>query len=247
MMQTTPRPVQERPRRPKGRRGAVGFLRDLVIIVVAAVLASFLIKTFLIRSFYIPSESMQNTLQVHDRILVNELVPGLIPLQRGDVIVFTDPGDWLPPTTVAPPSGPVATAGDWVLGLFGLSTQDANNHLVKRLIGLPGDHVTCCNSLGQMSVNGTPIDEPYVVKEAGSDAVSGIKFDTVVPKGDLWVMGDNRYNSDDSRLQTHTPSKGFVPVKDVVGRAFVISWPVSHWTWLTNYPDTFAGVKSPSG
>ncbi|WP_375387518.1 signal peptidase I [uncultured Amnibacterium sp.] len=245
MVQSPPRTV---PGRAGGRpnRGAWGFLRDLVVIVVVAVLASFLIKTFLIRSFFIPSESMQNTLQVGDRILVNELVPGVIPLQRGDVVVFKDPGGWLKGDYTPPPSNPVEAAGDWVLSLFGLSTQDANDHLVKRVIGLPGDHVTCCNALGQMSVNGTPIDEPYVVKQAGSSAVSGVPFDITVKKDSLWVMGDNRYNSEDSRFHPDTPTKGFVPISDVVGRAFVVSWPVSSWSWLSDYPETFAGVRASS-
>ena len=246
MVQSPPRTAPERSaRRPS--RGAGGFLRDLVVIVVVAVLASFLIKTFLIRSFYIPSESMENTLQVGDRILVNELVPGLIPLQRGDVVVFTDPGGWLHGDPVAAPSGPVQAAGEWVLSLVGLSTQDANDHLVKRVIGLPGDHVTCCNALGQMSVNGVPLKEPYVVLQPGSRAVSGTSFDVVVPKDRLWVMGDNRYNSADSRYNRSTPSKGYVPISDVVGRAFVVSWPVSHWSWLSDYPDTFDGVRSSAG
>lgn len=246
MVQSPPRSDLRPRRRPD--RGAAGFLRDLVVIVVVAILASFLIKTFLVRSFFIPSESMQNTLQVNDRILVNELVPGIIPLQRGDVIVFKDPGGWLDEPYTAPPSNPIAAAGDWVLSLFGLSTQDTNNHLVKRVIGLPGDRVECCNALGMLSVNGVPVNEPYVVKEAGSDAVSRITFSVTVPPGDLWVMGDNRPNSEDSRFHTKdgTPTKGFVPVDDVVGRAFVVSWPIAHWSWLTNYPDTFTGVPAPS-
>jgi signal peptidase I len=246
MVQSPPRTATRRPER-RPNRGAWGFLRDLVVIVVVAVLASFLIKTFLIRSFFIPSESMQDTLQVGDRILVNELVPGLIPLQRGDVVVFKDPGGWLEGDYTQPPSTPLAAAGDWVLSLFGLSTQDANDHLVKRVIGLPGDHVKCCNALGQMSVNGTPLDEPYVVKNSGSSAVSGVPFDITVPKGRLWVMGDNRYNSEDSRFHADTPTKGYVPISDVVGRAFVVSWPVSHWSWLSDYPETFAGVKPGGG
>ena len=128
MVQSPPRPVDRRDRR-RPDRGAVGFLRDLVVIVVVAVLASFLIKTFLIRSFYIPSPSMVNTLEVNDRILVNELVPHLVPLQRGDVIVFQDPGGWLDSEQkVKPPSNALEAAGDWVLSLVGLSTQDANDH-----------------------------------------------------------------------------------------------------------------------
>jgi len=244
MVQSPPRNAPERSDRRPGR-GAAAFLRDLVVIVVVAVLASFLIKTFLIRSFYIPSESMENTLQVGDRILVNELVPGLVPLQRGDVVVFQDPGGWLEGDQVSPPSNAVEAAGDWVLSLVGLSTQDANNHLVKRVIGLPGDHVVCCNALGQMSVNGAPLDEPYVLLNPGSRAVSAVNFDVVVPKGRLWVMGDNRYNSKDSRFNGDTPSKGFVPIKNVVGRAFVVSWPISHWSWLSDYPSTFSGVPAP--
>jgi len=243
--QTAAEPRSRR-RAPSRNRGAAAFLRDLIVIVVVAVLASFLIKTFLVRSFYIPSESMENTLQVNDRILVNELVPGLVPLQRGDVVVFTDPGGWLEPT-VAPPQGPIATVADQILSLVGLSPQDANDHLIKRVIGLPGDHVACCNALGQMSVNGTPLDEPYVLKQPGTTAVSGTSFDVTVPKGDLWVMGDNRYNSKDSRYNPDSPTHGFVPIKDVVGRAFVVSWPLSRWTVLSNYPDTFAGVGTNGG
>jgi signal peptidase I len=242
------RPRTERSgRRSKRRgRGGVAFLRDLVVIVVVAVLASFLIKTFLVRSFFIPSESMEDTLKVNDRILVNELVPDLVPLKRGDVVVFKDPGQWLEPGEQSDP-GPIAAAADWVLSLVGLSTQDSNDHLIKRVIGLPGDHVKCCNALGQMSVNGTPLEEPYVLKQQGTTAVSGTPFDKTVPKGELWVMGDNRYDSKDSRYNPDTPTHGFVPLKDVVGRAFVISWPVTRWTYLSDYPDTFNGVPAASG
>ncbi len=244
MVQSPPRPVT---RRDRGRasRGAFGFARDLLVIVVVAVLASFLIKTFLIRSFFIPSESMQNTLQVHDRILVNELVPRLVPLQRGDVIVFKDPGQWLDEPQVAPPSNAVEAVLEGALSIVGLSTQEANGHLVKRVIGLPGDRVACCDALGRMTVNDVPVVEPYVVKQTGTDRVSREDFDRVVPKGDLWVMGDNRYNSEDSRFHLDTKYKGFVPIDDVVGRAFVVSWPVQRWAWLSNYPDTFAGVGPP--
>ena len=230
--------------RKKRRGGTAVFFRDLVVIVAIAVVASFLIKTFLVRSFFIPSASMESTLQIHDRILVNELVPGLVPLQRGDVVVFKDPGGWLEPTEpVAQP--PLVAAADWALALVGLSTSDSNDHLIKRVIGLPGDHVTCCNALGQMSVNGTPLEEPYVRKESGAAAASGVTFDITVRPGSLWVMGDNRYNSKDSRFNRGTPTKGFVPMTDVVGRAFVVSWPLSHWQYLSDYPETFGGVPAP--
>ena len=234
-------PVSTGPQRSRG--GAGVFLRDLAVIVVVAVLASFLIKTFLVRSFYIPSESMQNTLQVGDRILVNELVPGFSPLQRGDVIVFRDPGGWLQETP-RPARPPVAAAGEWVLSLVGLSTDDSNDHLIKRVIGLPGDHVKCCNALGQVTVNGSPLEEPYVVR-SGETAASVDFNEVVVPPGRLWVMGDNRYRSGDSRYRRTTASRGFVPLTDVVGRAFVVSWPVSRWSYLTDYPDVFDGVPAP--
>ncbi|KQM83227.1 signal peptidase I [Agromyces sp. Leaf222] len=238
---STTRIDDERSSSNRRKRGALLFLRDLLVIFVVAVLVSFLIKTFLIRSFFIPSESMELTLVKDDRIIVNQLVPGVTPLERGDVVVFKDPGGWLP-ARVEPETPPLAAAVDWFLAFVGLSAPDSNDHLVKRVIGLPGDHVTCCNALGQMSVNGVPLDEPYVVLPAGDTKVSRDDFDQVVPEGSLWVMGDNRYNSKDSRYNADTPLKGFVPIENVVGRAFVVSWPVSHWAWLGNYPETFDGV-----
>jgi signal peptidase I len=231
-----------RPRRSARTTGWKALLRDVVIIFVVAVLVSFLIKTFVARSFYIPSGSMENTLQINDRIIVNELQPRVFPLQRGDVVVFKDPGGWLPPA--APSTGnPIQKGIGAVLDFVGLGASDSDQHLVKRLIGLPGDHVTCCNALGQMSVNGVPLKEPYVLLPPGQQAVSGKPFDVTVPAGKIWVMGDNRYNSADSRYHMDDPTKGFVPLSDVVGRAFVISWPVSHWSWLDNYPETFQGTE----
>lgn len=217
-------------------RSVLLFLRDVVVIVAAALVISFLIKTFLIRSFYIPSESMQDTLLVNDRIIVNQLVPDVIPIERGDVVVFADPGGWLP-DVVEPPQPPLAAASDWVLSLIGLSASDSDEHLVKRVIGLPGDRIVCCNDLGQLSINGVPLDEPYVTLPAGTIDVSGQDFQEDVPEGSLWVMGDNRYDSADSRFN------GVVPIDDVVGRAFVISWPVERWQWIENYPLVFDGVE----
>jgi len=199
---------------PARKRPGWKFLRDLVIIVVAALLASFLVKAYLVRSFYIPSASMENTLLVGDRVLVNELVPGVVPVQRGDVVVFQDPGGWLGP------------------GL--------GDDLIKRVIGLPGDTVSCCDTQGRLSVNGHPVDESYVVLQPGSDRVSLQDFSVTVPKGQLWVMGDNRYDSADSRAH------GTVPVSDVVGRAFLTTWPVSRWTVLSRHGDVWDGVPDPS-
>lgn len=243
MTDTTKEPTL-RPRSGKKRNGVLTFIRDLVIIFIAALLVSFLVKTFLIRSFYIPSASMENTLQINDRVIVNELVPDVVSLKRGDVVVFKDPGGWLTGSEVpnVTPTTPVGKAADWVLTQIGLGTGDSDDHLIKRVIGLPGDRVSCCNDLGQMSVNGVPIKEPYLKLPAGAPA-SATNFSVTVPKGTIWVMGDNRNDSKDSRYNGDTPSKGFVPLSDVTGRAFVISWPTSRWTWLDDYPDVFAGVQ----
>ncbi|UCR89202.1 signal peptidase I [Mycetocola spongiae] len=231
--------------RPAKKRGGWYFLRDIVVILFIAILASFLVKTFLVRSFYIPSGSMENTLQVNDRILVNELVPNLVSIKHGDVVVFRDPGGWLP---VSPKvsKAPLAEAGDWLLSLVGLSSPDNNDHLIKRVIGLPGDVVECCNALGQLTVNGVPLDEPYVKLPPGTQSVSAVNFKQTVPEGMLWVMGDNRYDSKDSRYNLEGPTKGFVPIKNVVGRAFVISWPMDRWSGLGNYPEVFRGVERDS-
>ena len=235
----------ERP--PRTRRGSVWrFVRDILIILLAAILISFLIKTFLVRSFYIPSPSMENTLLVNDRIIVNELEPKITPISRGDIVVFTDPGGWLPATTPTTAENPVAGFFDWLLSVVGLTAPDSNDHLIKRVIGLPGDHVTCCNTFGQMSVNGNPLDEPYLKLPTGVTKVSGDDFDVTVPKGSLWVMGDNRYDSADSRYNRDKPGNGFVPIGDVVGRAILITWPIDRWTWLDDYPTTFAGVGTPN-
>lgn len=223
------------------KRSVALFIRDLLIIFVVALLISFLIKTYLIRSFYIPSGSMENTLLINDRIIVNELEPKLVPIGHGDVVVFRDPGGWLLPQAPVQ-QNPIVAGLDWTLSLVGLSAPDSNDHLIKRVIGLPGDHVTCCNALGQMSVNGIPLSEPYILLPPGETKASGDDFDVVVPRNSLWVMGDNRYNSKDSRYNGDTPGKGFVPIDNVVGRALVISWPLTRWTWLDDYPEVFSGV-----
>jgi signal peptidase I len=233
------RAAREKQRR---TRGVKLFIRDIILIFLAAILISVGIKTFLIRSFYIPSGSMEDTLQVDDRIIVNELVPNLVPLQHGDVVVFKDPGGWLSPRP-ATPQNPVTGAVDWFLSVVGLSAPDSNDHLIKRVIGLPGDTVECCNAFGQMSVNGMSLDEPYLKLPAGVTKVSADDFKVTVPPNSLWVMGDNRYDSKDSRYNTDQPGKGFVPIDHLVGRAFLVSWPANHWSWLDNYPTVFAGVE----
>jgi signal peptidase I len=120
------------------------------------------------------------------------------------------------------------------LDAVGLGASDSNQYLIKRVIGLPGDRVSCCTTAGRLQVNGKPMVEPYVLLPPGADTVSSIPFDVTVPKGMAWVMGDNRYNSADSRYHQNDPHHGFVPLTDVVGTAFVITWPINHWTLLNN-------------
>jgi len=217
------------------------FFRDLLIIFVAAILISFLIKTFLVRSFYIPSSSMENTLQIEDRILVNQLEPDLFAISHGDVVVFTDPGGWLPAISNEPQNWFVG-AVDGVLAFVGLSAPDSSNHLIKRVIGLPGDTVECCNDFGQILVNGVPLEEPYIVLPDAVTKATRDDFSVTVPDDSIWVMGDNRYNSADSAFHKDDPNGGFVKIGSVVGRAMLISWPTERWGLLDNYPTTFQQV-----
>lgn len=223
------------------RRGWLVFLRDVVIIVLIALLVSFLVKTFVVRSFYIPSASMEDTLQVNDRIFVDELTPRFSGYERGDIVVFRDPGGWLPPRPQQERS-PFVESVEWVLSLVGLTAPDSDDHLVKRIIGLPGDHVVCCNALGQLTVNGVPIDETSYTKLPEGSPASADDFDVVVPEGSLWVLGDNRNLSKDSRYNTDQPGDGFVPVDNLVGRAFIISWPFDRFGLLDSHHEVFAGV-----
>jgi signal peptidase I len=224
-------------------RAAYVVLRDLVIIVFAALVVSFLIKTFLIRSFSIPTASMQDTLLIEDRVIVSQLTPGLIDINRGDVVVFVDPGGWLP-SGLATEDDPLSNLFNWVSVRLGMPDQAGANHLIKRVIGLPGDTVACCDPLGAMTVNGVPLKENYLRLPDGVTEVSGTSFSVKVPEGSLWVMGDNRYNSADSRANLAKPGGGFVPIDNVVGRAVVVSWPVENWGWLDNYPNVFQGIPS---
>ena len=223
-------------------RGWATFLRDVIVIVVIAVLVSFLVKSFVVRSFFIPSASMEDTLIIDDRILVDELTPKWTGYEHGDVVVFRDPGGWLP-TVPQPEQNPVAAGVDWLLSLVGLSMTDQDDHLVKRLIGLPGDHVVCCNALGQISINGTPVDELGFIKlPAGSTEASKLEFDVTVPEGRIWVMGDNRNNSQDSRYNTDQPGEGFVPLDNVVGKVFLRTWPFDRFGAIDGQRDVYAGV-----
>lgn len=214
-------------------------LVDLVIIVVGALVFSFLIKTFLFRAFFIPSGSMEHTLEVEDRVVVNQLVPKVFPLNHGDIIVFRDPGGWLYPRAHEQnASSPLQQ----VLQFVGLAADTNDQYLIKRVIGLPGDHVSCCDVAGHLSVNGVSVEEPYAVVPSAGKPVSAVEFDVTVPEGSLWVMGDNRYASKDSRFNRETPSNGFVKLEEVVGRADVIAWPLNRMKILGNYPESFEHV-----
>lgn len=219
-------------------RALLGFVRDLLVILVVAFLVSFLLKTFLVRSFYIPSVSMEQTLKVDDRILVNQLVPDVIDVKRGDVVVFQDPGGWLYPRATEPPRGL-----EQVLQAVGLAADTSHEYVVKRVIGVGGDRVACCDAQGRLTVNGVPLNEPYIVVPPGETRASKIDFDVTVPEGSVWVMGDNRYQSKDSRYNQDQPGKGFVSEDEIVGRAFVINWPLNHFTWLGTPEGTFTGVE----
>lgn len=223
------------------RNPLASFLIDLVVIVGAALILSVLIKAFLIRSFYIPSGSMLDTLQINDRIIVNVMVPNVMEIQRGDIVVFQDPGGWLGAVPTVEKST-FEELSDFVLGTFGITASDSAEHLVKRVIGMPGDVVTCCDEDGRMMVNGVAIDELYLKPGV---TPSDIEFSVEVPAGQYWVMGDNRPNSTDSRYHQDLPTKGFVPESIVIGRAIVISWPFENWAYLDNHPEVFGGVPKP--
>jgi signal peptidase I len=148
---------------------------------------------------------------------------------------------------VDPRPWPVAAA-DWVLSLVGLSAPDSDDHLIKRVIGVPGDHVVCCNALGQVTVNGVPVDESAFVKlQPGETAPEVVAFDVTVPPDSLWVLGDNRDRSRDSRYNQNQPGKGFVPMDNVVGRAFVVTWPFGRFGLIDFHHGVFAGIPEPTG
>jgi signal peptidase I len=217
-------------------------LRESTIVIVLALLLSLIVKTWLMQAFYIPSESMENTLLKGDRVIVNKLVPSHMDLQRGDVIVFEDPDHWLP-APIPLQRTPLAAAVQTTLTFVGLLPSDEGNHLIKRVIGLPGDHVVCCDSNEKISVNGLRLIEPYVFP---GDAPSQQPFDITVPAGRVWVMGDHRSESADSRPhdQGSGGAKGSVPESLIVGRALTVVWPLQHWAWLANSGDTFAHVPA---
>jgi signal peptidase I len=200
------------------------FLRELPVIVIAALIVSILVKTFLIHFFYIPSGSMENTLQVGDRIAVNKFGALFTDIKRGEVVVFGDPDNWL---GNSPESSDSGIGGVIKTGLItvGVLPDPAKQFLIKRVIGVGGDNVVCCDKAGKLQVNGVSITEPYIY---AGDKPSEVKFNIQVPNGFLWVMGDHRSASADSRFHPDSANNGMVQMSKVVGRAVFIVWPVTH-------------------
>jgi signal peptidase I len=207
--------------------------RELPVLLVVAGLIALLVRSFVFQAFRIPSGSMENTLQIGDRVLVNKVVYDFRGIQRGDIVVFNGQGSW-------DPSGPAASTDPAVrffhdvLRAIGIETDGTD--YIKRVIGVPGDHVVCCGADGRITVNGVPISESSYLYPGNSP--SDKQFNVTVPPGRLWVMGDHRGDSEDSRYHSTSPGGGAIPENEVVGRSFVVIWPPSRVESLP-IPGTF--------
>ncbi len=202
------------------RRKKNTFWTELPILVVVAIAVAFLVRIFVLQTFYIPSESMEHTLNINDRVLVNKVVYDFRDPHRGEIVVFKSPDSW---------------------------RSDPNEvDFIKRVIAVGGDHVVCCDDQHRIEVNGHALDEPYIFHDTDgtADSASEEQFDIRVPKDRLWVMGDHRAHSGDSReqfIRTRDATAASIPTKSVVGRAFVVFWPLSRGAWLS-VPETFDKV-----
>ena len=238
-------------------------LRELPILIVVALVIAIVIKTFVVQAFVIPTGSMQNTLAINDKILANKLVYHFRPIHSGDIVVFNGAGSWNAPAAPGPSgSDPAARLYDDTLrklfdsvgSLFG--TPIGQTDYVKRVIGVPGDHVVCCNAQGLITVNGVAIHEQSYLYpgDQSSSHPEGIPghFNVTVPPGYLWVLGDHRSISDDSRGHEMDPGNGMIPESEVIGRAFAIVWPPSEWRILPipvtfQQPGIVPAAKSAAG
>ena len=226
---------------------------ETILLLVIAVALAVVIKALFVQAFYIPSPSMVPGLVKNDRILVEKPSYWFGSPQRGDVVVFEDPGGWLGPEESAGPGSPVTRA----MARIGL--YPSGGHLVKRVIGVEGDVITCCDDQGRISVNGYPLDEndyvnnPEIVRCRGPMGPGDCNWTAgPVPPGHLFVMGDNRAKSADSSFHLCRssdpqcdPNDAYVDVDSVVGRVFAVIWPREHWDWL-HRPSTFEDVPDPS-
>src|SRR3954468_10293878 len=229
-----------------GRRGRVirrkemPLWQELPLLLVVAFCLAVLIRTFLVQAFYIPSGSMENTLAIKDRVLVNKVVYDMRDPLRGEIVVFRGTDNWAPEVTEPLSKSFGAKLGRTVGDLIGVS-RPGERDFIKRVIGLPGDKVACCDDKGRITVNGVGIDEPYIADGYNSDlnqppnptqCTSRRFAEITIPAGEMFVMGDHRAVSQDARCQ------GPVPIKNIIGRAFVIVWPSNRFTSLS-VPDVW--------
>ena len=209
-------------------RNKGSLLKELPVLVVVALVVSLLIKSFLVQFFYIPSGSMENTLQIKDRVAVNKIPFISKSISRGDVVVFRDPNNWLPEIVDYGTNKYVAKAKSALVAV-GVLPNPAKQYLVKRVIGVAGDHIVCCTKNDKLSINGVEVTEPYIY--AGNKP-SEMKFDVTVPAGKIWVMGDHRGASADSRYHQEDVNKGFVPLSKVTGRVVAVIWPFKDISYI---------------
>ncbi|MEV6330928.1 signal peptidase I [Streptomyces sp. NPDC051909] len=226
------------------RRRRRSAITEIPLLVTVAVLIALVLKTFLVQAFVIPSGSMEQTIRIDDRVLVDKLTPwfGAEP-ERGDVVVFEDPGNWLQQEAAPPSDDPVGVKQlKQALTFIGLLPSADERDLIKRVVAVGGDTVKCCGADGRLTVNGVALDEPYLHP---GNAPSTIPFEVKVPAGRVFVMGDHRSDSADSRFHLDEPEHGTVSVDRIVGRAVVIAWPIDHWRRLEERA-TFASVPDPA-
>jgi signal peptidase I len=209
-------------------RSKGSLLKELPILIAVALVVSLFIKSFLVQFFYIPSGSMENTLQIQDRVAVNKVPFISDNIKRGDIVVFRDPNNWLP-ENVEDSSNSLTAKAKSLLVTVGVLPNPAKQYLVKRVVGVAGDRVVCCTEGKKLSINGVEVTEPYIY---GGDAPSDMKFDVTVPEGKLWVLGDHRAASADSRYHQEDINNGFVPLKSVSGRVVAVIWPFKNFTYV---------------
>ena len=206
------------------------FFQEFPFLIVVALVVSLFIKTFVIQFFFIPSGSMENTLQIDDRVAVNRLPFISNNIKRGDVVVFRDPDNWLPAADMETAPFVIAKAKAALVAV-GVLPNPAKQYLVKRVVGVEGDRVICCTTTGKITVNGQEMIEPYIF---AGNVPSDMNFDVTVPKGKLWVMGDHRGASADSRFHQDDINKGFVPLNRVTGRVLAVIWPIKNISLVPN-------------